>query len=70
MIECNYKLVHVSFVRLFRMLVWNDVTIIYLLFSFCRVKKKEQIALEFFLMKPFLSLKFASKKISLEQFKN
>ena len=32
---CKRKLVHVPFVQYFRTLFWDDVTIIYLLFSFC-----------------------------------
>ena len=37
------KLSHVCFVQQFLTLVWDDTTIIYLLFSFCQVKKREQI---------------------------
>ena len=43
----NHKLVHVPFGQTFRPLIWDDVTIIFLLFSFCRVKKKDRNDVEF-----------------------
>jgi hypothetical protein len=66
------RLVHDFFIRYFGTLIWDDITIIYLLFSFCRVKKKERIAVEFFLIKSLnlFSLEFASKKIHKKTEKN
>ena len=45
--KVNYKLVHVHFVGQFCTLLWDEVTIIHLPFSFRQVKKKEQIAVDY-----------------------